>query len=138
MTRWVMAALFCAVSTTAAAQVFTGRIDVSVRDSTGAVLPGVTVAIGGPQDQSTVTDAQGEAHFLNLPAGSYEVKASLQGFADYLNRAVPVSAGAAVPLRVTLGVQGVSEQVQVSADTPIIEPKRQSISTNLTHQQLQD
>ena len=138
MMKWLMTALVCVVSTAASAQVFTGRIDVSVRDSTGAVLPGVTVAIGGPQNQTSITDTQGEAHFLNLPAGTYEVKASLQGFADYLNRTVPVGAGTAVPLRVTLGVQGVAEQVQVAAEVPILEPNRQSIATNITTQELQN
>jgi hypothetical protein len=120
------------------AQVFTGRIDVTVSDSTGAVLPGVTVEVRGPQNQTAVTDARGEVHLLNLVSGTYQVKASLQGFADYLNRTVPVSAGSAVPLRITLGVQGVAEQVQVAAETPIIEPTRQSISTNVTNQELQN
>ena len=138
MMKWLMTALVCAVSTAASAQVFTGRIDVSVRDSTGAVLPGVTVSISGPQNQSSVTDAQGEAHFLNLPAGNYEVKAALQGFANYLNRTVPVGAGTVVPLRVTLGVQGVTEQVQVAAEVPILEPARQAIATNITTQELQN
>src|SRR3954470_10385520 len=138
MTKWLLAALLCAVSTTAGAQVFTGRIDVSVIDSTGAVLPGVTVSVAGPQNQNAVTDAQGEAHFLNLPAGTYAVKAALQGFSNYLNRAVPVSAGVALPLRVTLGVQGVAEQVQVAAEVPILEPKRQAIATNITTQELQN
>src|SRR5262245_9631431 len=138
MMKSLLAALLCAVPTIAGAQVFTGRIDVTVRDTTSAVLPGVTVSIAGPQNQNSVTDAQGEAHFLNLAAGTYEVKAALQGFADYLNKTVPVSAGAAVPLRVTLNVQGVSEQVQVAAETPILEPKRQAIATNITSQELQN
>src|SRR3954469_1596109 len=89
---WLLAAL-AGISSPAAAQVFTGRIDVTVTDSTGAVLPGVTVEVIGPQNQNTTTDAKGEAHVFNLPAGSYQVKASLQGFANYLNRAVPVGAG---------------------------------------------
>src|SRR6185436_11985875 len=134
MRYWVLAAVLC-VASTANAQVFTGRIDVTAQDSTGAVLPGVTVDISGPQKQTAVTDAQGQVHFLNLPAGTYQVKASLQGFADYLNRTLPVGAGTAVPLRVTLGVQGVAEQVQVAAEVPIIEPNRQSIATNITTQE---
>jgi hypothetical protein len=134
---WLFAALV-GIAPPAAAQVFTGRIDVTVTDSTGAVLPGVTVEALGPQNQNTVTDAQGEAHLLNLPAGTYQVKASLQGFANYLNRSVPVGAGSVIPLRVTLGVQGVSEQVQVSADVPVVEPKKQAISTNVTNQELQN
>ena len=137
MRYWLLAAMLC-VAGTANAQVFTGRIDVTVQDSTGAVLPGVTVDISGPLKQSVVTDTQGEARLLNLPAGTYELKASLQGFADYLNRTVLVGAGSVVPLRVTLGVQGVSEQVQVSGDTPIVEPKRQAISTNVTIDELQN
>jgi hypothetical protein len=138
MAKWMLAVVFCALAVSARAQVFTGRIDVTVLDGTGAVLPGVTVTASGPQNQTMVSDAQGEAHFLNLPAGTYEVKAALQGFADYLNRQVPVSAGAVVPLRVTLGVQGVAEQVQVAAETPVIEPKRQTVSTNVTMQELQN
>ena len=134
---WVLAAILC-TAVPAAAQVFTGRIDVAIKDSTGAVLPGVTVELSGPQQQSAVTDAQGEVHLLNLPAGTYQVKASLQGFADYLNRSVPVTAGSVIPLRVTLGVQGVTEQVQVSAETPVLEPKKQVISTNVTNAELQN
>jgi hypothetical protein len=131
-------AVFAWTADPASAQVFTGRIDVTVQDGTGAVLPGVTVDATGPQNQSAVTDAQGEAHFLNLPPGTYQVKASLSGFADFINRAVAVAVGSAVPLRVTLGVQGVAEQVQVSAETPVVEPKRQTVSTNITNQELQN
>ena len=81
----------------------------------------MTVDVTGPQNQSTVTDTKGEAHFLNLPPGSYQVKASLSGFADFLNRAVAVTAAGAVPLRVMMGVQGVAEQVRTrisSSNTP--------------------
>jgi hypothetical protein len=134
---WALAA-FVWTANSASAQVFTGRIDVTVQDSTGAVLPGVTVDVTGPQNQSTVTDTKGEAHLLNLPPGSYQVKASLSGFADFLNRAVAVTAGGAVPLRVTMGVQGVAEQVQVSGESPVLEPKRQTVSTNITNQELQN
>ncbi len=134
---WALAALVWTANS-ASAQVFTGRIDVTVQDGTGAVLPGVTVDVTGPQNESAVTDAQGEAHFLNLPPGEYQVKASLSGFADFMNRAVAVAAGGAVPLRVTMGVQGVSEQVQVSAETPVLEPKRQTVSTSITNQELQN
>jgi hypothetical protein len=47
------------VAATATAQVFTGRIEVTVVDSTGAVLPGATVELGGQQTANTVTDARG-------------------------------------------------------------------------------
>ena len=57
--RWAGAALFAlcltALAAPAAAQVFTGRIDITVNDATGAVLPGVTVTIEGPQNATSVT-----------------------------------------------------------------------------------
>src|SRR5918993_1908535 len=81
----LMAAAVCVVTTLAfatpsAAQVSTGRIDASVVDSTGAVLPGVTVDISGPQNHTSVSDPLGEVHFLNLAPGTYTVSAKLSGF----------------------------------------------------------
>ena len=77
----------------ASAQVFTGRIDMTVEDATGGRLPGVTVDLTGPVNQNQVSDAQGEVHFLNLPVGIYSVKATLQGFNDFVNNTVQVATG---------------------------------------------
>ena len=134
--RWVLAALVCG-AVPAQAQVFTGRIDVSAQDSSGAVLPGVTVDIAGPQNELSTTDAKGEAHFLNLAPGVYRVRATLQGFSEYRSASVDVRAGASTPLRVSLGVASVSEQVQVSAEAPAVDPRRQAIATTLTTAELQ-
>jgi len=121
------------------AQVFTGRIDVTVKDSTGAVLPGVTVDLSGTANASTVTDSRGEARFLNLAPGKYMVLAKLSGFSDYKNENVPVGAGSVVPLTVTLAVGGVTASVDVRPpDTPVIETKRQVVSTNVSLDELQN
>jgi Carboxypeptidase regulatory-like domain len=132
--------LLCAalVAAPAAAQVYTGRIDVTIRDGTGAVLPGVTVEAVGTQTEVAVTDAQGEAHFVNLAPGRYTVTAKLSGFADYRNENVPVNAGSIVPLSVTLSVGGVAERVDVTQETPVIETKRQTVSTNVNLDELQN
>jgi Carboxypeptidase regulatory-like domain/TonB-dependent Receptor Plug Domain len=136
---WLFAlALLLYAASSATAQVFTGRIDVTVQDATGAVLPGVTVEVLGPQNQNAATDAQGEAHLLNLPPGTYQVKATLAGFSYYVNRAVEVRAGASVPLRVSLSVGGVTEQVQVSIESPIVDPKREAVSTTISYAELQN
>jgi Carboxypeptidase regulatory-like domain/TonB-dependent Receptor Plug Domain len=124
--------------TPAAAQVYTGRIDVTIRDSTGSLLPGVTVEAVGTQTAVAVTDSQGEAHFVNLAPGRYTVTAKLSGFADYRNDNVPVNAGSIVPLAVTLGVGGVAEKVEVTSETPVIETKRQTVSTNVNLDELQN
>lgn len=132
--------LLAGLVTPTAAQtgVYTGRIDVAAVDTSGAVLPGVTVATTGPQNQTLDTDSKGEAHFLNLPPGTYQVKASLSGFREYQNQNVSVVAGGSVPLKITLSVGGLQEQVDVSAESPIVDTRKQAIATNVTLAEMQD
>ena len=84
-----------------------------------------------------MTDAQGQAHFLNLPVGDYTVKASLSGFNTFTNPSVQVAAGQATPLGVKLAVAGAAETVNVTAATPIIDIRRQTTTTNVTLEELQ-
>ena len=132
LTAWAVSAL------PSTAQVSTGRIDATVVDSTGAVLPGVTVDISGPQNQSAVTDTQGEAHFLNLAPGTYTVAAKLAGFSDYLNKSVVVGTGAGVPLRVSMGVAGVNTQVTVTGESPLLDTTKTTTTTHVDVAQLQN
>jgi hypothetical protein len=126
-----------AFATPSTAQVYTGRIDITVTDSTGAILPGATVEITGPQNATAVSDAKGEAHFLNLAPGTYAVSAKLQGFGEYNNRNVPVLGSGGVPLKISLAVGGVTQTVDVSAESPVIDPKRTATTTNITQEELQ-
>jgi hypothetical protein len=140
--KWMVpASVLLAVLTLAvpsSAQVFTGRIDLSVTDSTGALLPGATVDLTGPLNVSKPTDSGGTAHFLDLPPGTYQVKVGLAGFSDYLNKDVAVVAGGAVPLRVSLAVGGVQASVQVTAETPVIDTKKAGTSTTVRLEELQN
>jgi hypothetical protein len=132
--------MLCAavITAPAIAQVYTGRIDVTIKDSTGATLPGATVEAVGTQTATAVTDSQGEAHFVNLAPGRYTVTAKLSGFSDYKNENVPVNAGSIVPLAVTLSVGGLAEKVEVTSETPVIETKRQTVATNVSLDELQN
>jgi hypothetical protein len=122
----------------AVAQQSVGRIDVTIMDSTGGVLPGVTVNITGPLNQMMVTDERGEAHFLNLTVGTYQVTANLQGFNEYRNTNVPVAAGVAVPLKIQLAVAGAQETINVTAETPVIDTKKETTATTVSLAELQD
>src|SRR5258708_317752 len=136
----LVAALVLAVSfvSTASAQVFTGRVDVIVEDSTGGRLPGVSVDLTGPVNQSEITDATGQAHFLNLPVGNYAIKAALSGFGTFNNPHVHVATGAATPVNVRMTVAGQVETVNVTAATPIVDTKRETTTTNITLEELQN
>jgi hypothetical protein len=137
LSLFVVSTCLLALAAPAAAQQYTGRIEVTATDSTGAILPGVTVEISGPRNATSTTDARGQAVFLNLPPGTYAVTARLSGFSDYVNRNVPVVAGGNIPLRASLGIAGVAQQVEVTAETPIIDAKRVATSTNVTYEELQ-
>jgi hypothetical protein len=63
-----------------AAQVQYAVIAGVVTDSSGAVLPGVSLELTGPDRRSTVSDSRGEFTFVRLQGGEYRLNASLAGF----------------------------------------------------------
>ena len=138
MTAAIMLVAVLGFSLPAFAQQYTGRIEVTVFDATGGVLPGVIVEVTGPLNQTVVTDARGEARFLNLTVGTYQVHATLQGFTEYRNTNVPVAAGVAVPLQIKLAVAGAQETIFVTAQSPVIDTKKQGTQTNVGLDELQN
>src|SRR3954454_5752892 len=75
------------------AQEFRGRINGTVTDNTGAVLPGVTVTASSPaliQPQVQVTGAEGDFRFLALPPGVYTIDFELSGFQNIKREGVRV------------------------------------------------
>jgi hypothetical protein len=137
-TAWFVVLAMCAMAVPTFAQVSTGRIEVTVVDTTGAVLPGATVDLGGMKKETVTTGPDGVARFLNLAPGAYTVKATLQGFGEYNNTSVPVVAGGAVQLKASLGVAGMKQEVEVTAQTPVIDAKKSGTSTNVTLEELQN
>src|SRR3954463_13967089 len=135
-----LAAIAIALATVpaASAQVFTGRIDVTLEDSSGGRVPGGGGDLSGPLTQTQVTDAQGQAHFLNLPVGTYAIKAALSGFNTYTNGRVEVVSGASTPIAAKLAVAGTAETINVTAATPVIDLKRDTTTTNVTLDELQN
>jgi hypothetical protein len=129
--------LCCALPGYAQTPLFQGRIDVTVVDAQGAVVPGALVETSGVASLRQVSDQNGEAHFLNLQPGRYTVTATLAGFNTYQNDRVEVGAGISVPLKVTLSVSGVTEAVQVTSTPLVVDPGRQTITTSVSYDQLQ-
>src|SRR5262245_40642182 len=109
-----------ALAVPAFAQEQRGSIEGIVRDSSGAVLPGATVDatsnVGQPT--STVTDALGVYRFPSLAPGTYKVTANLQGFVAREVVDVRVALGQIKKVDFSLPLSGVTETVQVTAETP--------------------
>ena len=113
----------------AAAQEF-ATISGVVRDASGAVLPGVTVTISGPERRSTVSNQRGEFLFAKVRTGEYEVRYELAGFSSLIAK-VTARAGSTEQLRAQLHVGSVSETITVAAEAPIVDGQataRQAVS----------
>src|ERR1051325_9715424 len=80
-----------AAAGTARAQVSMGEVFGRVTDSTGAVLPGVTVTLSGPQ--TTITVESGAYRFPRIPIGTYSVGFELTGFKKNVREGVIIQAG---------------------------------------------
>ncbi|PYR60446.1 MAG: hypothetical protein DMF85_05000 [Acidobacteria bacterium] len=124
----VLAACFSLVSVPMAlaqAQAANGNIEGTVRDTSGAVLPGVTVTVTNVETgtaRTAVTNDAGVYRAPLLPLGTYKVTAELQGFKTYEQKGIQLSAGQTAVIDVAMAVGGLSEVVSVTADTPVAEP----------------
>jgi hypothetical protein len=110
----------------AIAQEQTGSIQGTVRDSSGAVLPGVIIearssALVGAS--TAVSDAQGVYRFPALPPGTYTITATLQGF-NAQKMTGTITLGQLLRVDLTLPVGGVAETVQVTGEAPLIDTKQ--------------
>src|SRR5688572_4187168 len=89
-----------------------------VRDSSGAVLPGVTVEAASPalteKVRTVVTDDTGQYRIVTLPPGAYAVKFSLAGFSNVQRDDVTVSGSGVVPINAEMRVGTLEETITVS------------------------
>jgi len=103
-----------------AAQSERGSLGGTIKDVSGAPLPGVTVEASGPMVASAVTDVRGAFRINNLIPGDYTVTATLTGFAVTTARARVVARGLA-RVALELGVGSLAETVAVTGETPAVD-----------------
>src|SRR3954469_21541441 len=133
----LMVALFFALP--AAAQEQRGSIEGVVRDSSGAVLPGVTVEARTNTGVvlTSTTDSEGTYRFPSVAPGTYDVTATLQGFAPKKQGNIDVGLGQIKKVDLALALQGVAENVQVTAESPLVDVKQSARQTNITREQIE-
>src|SRR5687768_5978009 len=112
------------VAAPASAQFDTAQVSGAIRDTTGAVLPGVDVtlvAVGTGLERRAVTNEGGLYTFPGVPVGDYRINATLTGFNPVARTGVRVSAGTNIRVDIELSLGGLTETIQVEAATTLVD-----------------
>ena len=121
------------------AQDFRGRINGTVTDNTGAVLPGVTVTASSPaliQPQVMVTGSDGDFRFIALPPGTYDINFELAGFQATKREGVRVVINQTLTVDQQLNVATLQETVTVTGASPVVDSSTTQVGTNFTKELL--
>ncbi len=96
-----------------------------VRDTSGAVLPGVNVEASSPalieKTRTAVTDSEGQYKLLNLTPGTFTVTFSLEGFSTVKREGVELSANFTASVNAEMKVGALEESITVSGAAPLVD-----------------
>ncbi len=125
----------------AVAQVTTGIISGTLRDSTGSVIPGGNIKVSHLEtgsNRTAVTDATGHFLFSQLPVGEYEVQAESAGFRTQVRKGIVLTVGKEAAVNITLEVGEITEKVEVSGEAPLVETASSSLAGLVDEKQVRD
>ncbi len=121
MKRALVLAMLLLIPGVAGAQ----QIGGTVTDTTGGVLPGVTVEARSDAliegVRNAVTDGNGQYLIVALEVGSYDVTYSLPGFGTVLREGIELSSGFTANIDIQLSVGDIAETITVSGATPVVD-----------------
>jgi len=126
-------------ATTAWAQA-TAQINGTVADSSGAVLPGVTVVAIQTDTgirREVVSEADGAFALLNLPTGPYRLEASLAGFRSFAQTGIVLQVGSNPVIKVTLQLGELAETVQVVGAAPLVETRNPAVGQVIEQERIE-
>src|SRR5262249_9788246 len=123
-----------------AQSVSSAGIEGIAKDESGSVLPGVTVTASSPQLQVgqlvQVTDSTGAYRFVDLPAGTYRVRAELQGFSATVHDDLRLTVGFTARIDLMLKVGALEESITVSGQSPVVDQTSTTASVAFTKEVL--
>ena len=133
----VMALLM--VASAASAQQGTTEVRGRVSDAQGGVLPGVTVTVRNQDTgmyRETVSGDDGSFIATGIVPGRYEVSAELQGFKKFNRRDLVLEVGKTASIDVALEVGALTETVNVTTESPLIDVTSKEIGGNISGETL--
>src|ERR1051325_3062061 len=135
-----LAALLLGASMAAAQVGSTAQITGTVRDTSGAVLPGVDVAAIQTETgfrRSAVTESSGLFVLSNLPIGPYRLEAMLAGFRSFQQTGIVLQVNANPEINITLSLGEITETVAVQAAAPLVETRSPGIGQVIENERIE-
>src|SRR2546425_928311 len=112
----------------------------TVRDASGAVLPGVTVEASSPvlieKTRTAVSDGTGQYRIVDLRPGTYEVTFTLTGFTSVKREGIELSGSFVATINADMKVGAVAETITVSGTTPIVDVQSVRRQTTISNETL--
>ena len=137
----LLAALCVLAGTSVFAQLQSGRILGTVFDPQRAGIPGATVTVTNIATniaRTTQTDAEGNYVITPLDPGNYRVSAEIAGFQTAVREGLTLTVGQSSRVELTLNLGGLSTEVQVVAETPLLNTESATLSEVITNEQIVD
>src|SRR5437870_11035798 len=123
------------------AQLPTGTILGTVKDASGALVPGATVTAQNVEtgaSRSTLTNETGAYRLAALPVGHYDLRVELAGFKATTQKGLVLSVGDETVLNFSLEVGTPSQELVVSSEAPIVNTTTASLGGLVNEQKLSD
>ncbi len=117
----------------------TAQISGTVKDQTGAVLPGVEVTATQTETsvaRSTITNETGSYVLPNLALGPHRLEAALPGFRSYVQTGIVLQVNSSPVINPVLEVGQVTEQVEVQANAAFVETRSQGVGQVIENQRI--
>src|SRR5437016_3664096 len=128
-------------SSLAFSQTATATIVGVVKDSSGALIPGVSIAVKHTdtgQTRTAISSDSGSYNVPLLPVGAYELTTTMPGFKQQVRSGINLVIGQEAVIDMTLEVGAAAEQITVSEEAPLVNTTLSSTSGLITEQQIKD
>src|SRR6266849_3020557 len=134
-------ALLATTASLAVAQITSATLSGTIKDETGGVLPGVDVVVRNLNTgltRNVITDGSGYFTVPGLAPGRYETRATLQGFATWVQTAVALEVSQQAALSITMKLGTTSESITVSGASPLVDTRTAALSAVVVQKTIEE
>jgi len=137
--RFFAVLLVCLAASAASGQDTTATLLGTLTDSSGSVVPGVTISVRNvdtSQARTATSDEGGRYRLPLLPPGRYELTAQLSGFQTVVRSGITLTVGQEAVVNMQMALGNITESIRVDAAAPLVETTTGTISHVVGAEQL--